>query len=509
MPSPSGSIRLRYTAAMLRPSRRFLVSLFGIAVLIGPVPVQADVAQEAAEALLARAIHPQRDGSHLSKLFALRQLGDPSQRPLYEGLLEHPEWQVQVHAVLGLAEIAPDRRVDPELVLGTALPAHDAIVASAIDLDLIGSEEMESLLASDELSPAARMMIYAERTLHGSPPDVERLVRFTDHERLQVAALAAVLLKQRGRDDALAALEARLNEETAVRRDQMRLWLLESIRQYRLDRLLDWTQGIGWDDQQRRELIDAAVWTSLHLDTAASLDLWQHRIGRIDSRARQVKYILMLLASGEDIPANLADELPGNGELLTLLVAMVRAVATGTDRTAPMLRLIEIGHVRTNEWVLTAARDLPAPEAERVLVHLVASMERPGGMRPDRISLAIEGASRLFQLSPDRIDWMIDDAQDSEDLLYVLLLSLLDTQDPRAGEIARRIARPGFTRTDSLTLLLVAKHAEELNEAQRRQLGRIVAGGGRVSEMVRVQSAWLYLKHHDRIEATLARIRTP
>ncbi|TVQ51757.1 MAG: hypothetical protein EA377_11720 [Phycisphaerales bacterium] len=498
---------------MRRVSSRFILCLFGFAALTaGTVSASADqVARDAAVRLLRQTVHTQRDGSHLAKLFALRQLGDPTLRPLFEQIVDHGEWQVQVHGVLGLAEVSPDRRLDPRLVSRTAAAAaHDAIVASAIDLELIGPEEMAQLLDLAELSPAARVMLYAERTLQGNPPEVESLERFADHDRIQVAALASVLLKQRGRGYALTALQTRLGEEPAARRDQLRLWLLESIRQYELDALFDWARAIAWDDEQRSELIDAAVWTCLHLRPEESFALWRHRIDQIESRARQVYYILMLLAAaGESLNEEWVAAFPSNGDLLNQLARLGRAKALNTDRVTPMIALIDIGHGRTNEWLMAEASRLSAEEAERLYAHIIESIGRPGGMRPDRIALAIEAAARLFTVNPDRIETMIRDEQATEDMRYVMLLGLLETTEERAGRIAAEIVQPGFSRTDSLTLLLVAKHADELTEAQLRRLGMIVAGGGRVSEMVRVQSAWLYLKHQRRIDETLPAIFLP
>ena len=497
---------------MRRGSSRFILCLLGFAALTaGMGAASADqVARDAAVRLLSQTVHTQRDGSHLAKLFALRQLGDPTLRPLFEQIVDHAEWQVQVHGVLGMAEVSPDRRLDPRLVPRTAAAAHDAIVASAIDLELIGPEEIAHLLDLDELSSVARMMLYAERTLQGNLPEAENIERFANSDRIQVAALASMLLKQRGRGYALTALQTRLAEESPARRDQLRLWLLESIRQYELDALFDWARTIAWDDEQRPELVDAAVWTCLHLRPEESFELWRHRVHQIESRARQVHYILMLFATtGESLGEPWVAAFPSNGDLLSQLARLGRAKALNTDRVTPMLALIDIGHGRTNQWLMAEAGRLSSDEAERVYAHIIESIGRPGGMRPDRIALAIDAVARLFSVNPDRIETMIRDEQATEEMRYVMLLGLLETPEDRAGRIAAEIVQPGFSRTDSLTLLLVAKHADELTEAQLRRLGMIVAGGGRVSEMVRVQSAWLYLKHQHLIDETLPAIFSP
>ncbi len=81
-----------------------------------------------------------------------------------------------------------------------------------------------------------------------------------------------------------------------------------------------------------------------------------------------------------------------------------------------------------------------------------------------------------------------------------------DQERPDAGQAAATVRRIGAGRADSMALLLIARYAEDLEEGDLRQLGLIAAGGGRVSEGLRVQAAWLYLKHSDSIEPALSRI---
>ena len=116
---------IEYTAPMHRRVEAIscgLALLLGLAAMAQPTPGDFF---EASVRHVRRAVIAQRDGSHLPRLFALRQLGDPTLKPLLYQLAHHEEWQVQVHAVLGLAEIDEPNRIDPWLVTQTDPRAHD------------------------------------------------------------------------------------------------------------------------------------------------------------------------------------------------------------------------------------------------------------------------------------------------------------------------------------------------------------------------------------------------
>ena len=83
-------------------------------------------------------------------------------------------------------------------------------------------------------------------------------------------------------------------------------------------------------------------------------------------------------------------------------------------------------------------------------------------------------------------------------------MGLLESRSPLAGEAARQAKRIGFGRADSLALILIAKHATRLTPQELSELGVVAAGGGRISEVLQTQAAWLYLKHSSSIEKALA-----
>ena len=82
-------------------------------------------------------------------------------------------------------------------------------------------------------------------------------------------------------------------------------------------------------------------------------------------------------------------------------------------------------------------------------------------------------------------------------------MGLLESPSPAAGDAARLVKRIGFGRADSLAMILIAKHTPRLTADELHELAVIASGGGRVSDMLQMQAAWLYLKHTSTIERAL------
>ena len=88
---------------------------------------------EAALRQLHQATKWQQNGQSLLSLSALRTLRDPDLRPFFQQFSQHSEWSVQVHAVLGIAELSEDQTIDPWLVQQIAPTAREHVVAQALD----------------------------------------------------------------------------------------------------------------------------------------------------------------------------------------------------------------------------------------------------------------------------------------------------------------------------------------------------------------------------------------
>lgn len=480
-----------------------LVLLLGLSATAQPTP---DDFFAASLRHLRRTVMAQRDGSHLPRLFALRQLRDPTLKPLFYQLAHHEEWQVQVHAVLGLAEIGPSHRIDPWLVTQTDQRAHEHLIANAIDMDLIGIEEIRQLLDWEELQPIPRLLLLGELMLAGEPLEQEAVSRLAAGANDRVACLASILLTRLGDDSALSVCGGRLGALPARDHNRHLLWMLEAIRQYHVTAAGPWVRQLlqqpGLDE-------DVAYWglfTALVLDPDTGLPLWRARLGRNPSYRDQVRYGMLLLAAGKEIPSSAYDRLKSEEELIRCIVATGTALSSGTDPASEFIALLDLGHLKTAAWAMDSLRELPAEQAAPVYEHLIDVIKSDRIGRAERNARAVEATARLFEIDPDRVISRLARTEDDSPGQEVLLLGLFNSRSPAAGAAAGRVRRIGAGRADSLALLLIARHADSLPEDDLRQLGMIAAGGGRVSEGLQVQAAWLYLKLTNTIDQALGRV---
>jgi hypothetical protein len=460
--------------------------------------------------MLRRAVTPQADGSHLALLLALRQLRDPDLKPLFHQLAQLGEWQVQVHATLGLAEIDPQRQVDPFIVKRIAQPAQEAVVATALDSDLLPPETISKVLELDELHPMARLFLHAEQRATNQPPDAADLQRLAVSDDLHIAGFASALLAQTGDAAAFTAFQGKLAAQPARERAAVTMWLMDAARRYELTAMAPWINTVISGNDIERELAYRGTFALLMLDPAKGLSAWRKHLGEQPSFSRRVRCGTLLLACGKKAPAEAFDALgPASGEEEQLLVRIVevgRAIVSNSDTSAALIALLDLGHLKTSLWAMEYLKELPPEQSRRVYEHLIDRLRETRPEWSEGIAQAVQATTRLFEIEPQAVLDRLRSAEDDSPVQQALLLGLFETTSPSAGEAAAAVPRIGSGRADSLALLLVAKHAKALDDEQKRQLGLIASGGGRVSEILQVQAAWLYLKHSGQTDQALAAV---
>ena len=158
---------------------------------------------------------------------------------------------------------------------------------------------------------------------------------------------------------------------------------------------------------------------------------------------------------------------------------------------------------------MSTLRDQQGPTAQRVYQHILesaASAEAGQSGRPEQVGLAVTAAARLFAIDPQWVTAQLLHPETDDVLQQAILLGMFESDSPSAGEAAKNVTTVGVGRQASLRTLLIAKHAQSLNEDELRHLGRIAGGGGRVSDVLRAQAAWLYLKHAGEIDTAMEQL---
>lgn len=468
--------------------------------------VRADDAYDAAVRNLERTVAPQRDGSHLVRLAALRQLRDANLRPLFEHLVHADDWQMQVHAVLGLAELSPNSALDPGPIPDLGPVAQEAVIANAIDLDLLDADAMRSLLVTGRLEPVPHMLLMGELLLLGETAEEGQLREWAANDDLRLAAMASCLLAKLGDVEPLAAYADRLAELAAAQRTQNLLLALEMVRQYKVEPAADWVASLLNEDEHS-EVVYRGVLTLIELDRGRGLQAWREQIRNSSSHSLKVRYALLLLACDASIPAETFATLDDDDDrLIDTLVQLGRAKDGQGDLAAAYINLFSLGHRRSVDWAMTSLKSIGPETSQPVygfLIDRLAEDERPDQAH---IDLAVRATADLGKLQLDSVLERLRSAEDDGLTQQAILLGLFDVDDPRVGQAAAELRRIGTGRADSLALLLMAKHLPSLTPADLEGLGLIAAGGGRVSEALETQAGWLYLKHTGRTDVVLSTI---
>jgi hypothetical protein len=465
----------------------------------------SDRAVESSIRQLRRVVVPRRDGSHLVLLSSLRQLRDPSLRSFFYQLSQYGSPLVRIHAILGLAEIDETGQIDPWLVSQLDSPeTRYAAISYALERDLLDADHMGKLLEWDDLESKARALLLAELVAQGQPANQEALTHLAEHANVDVAGLAAAALTQLGDIAPMSAYRARLDTLPPAERARHLQMMFRAIAEYRFTTASDWVAEIVEASETTPEIATEGVATLLALNPQRGAVVWTRALGDSPSYGKRVRFALLLLAAGAGVPAATYDELPAGDTLIDAMARAGKAISSGQDATEALIALLNLGHLKTTRWAMDAAEKLPDEQAARVYLHLIDRVDGDRRGQDERAELAMLATARMFEIDPETVTRRLEQVPDDSLTQQAMLMGLLESQSPAAGEAARRVKRIGYSHADSVALILIAKHAQPPSAQELDQLGVIASGGGRVSDGLRAQAAWLYLKHTSKIEQALA-----
>jgi hypothetical protein len=467
---------------------------------------------ESAISQLRQAAQPQRDGSHLATLAALRQLRDASLQPFFEHILTIDSWPMQVHAALALAELAANRSVNAAYISRVGPEGQEAIIATGLDLGLVQADQLADMLASQNLAPMARLFALAELVSLKRDVDQKLLSKLTSSEDPHIAGLSAALLGQLGESKPFADFQDRFASFATPEQIEQAVWLFEAFRRYGLTASTPWLRALLARPDVSPDLRARAIHALLALEPAAGLQAWRKELGEKAGYQTRIRFGLLLLANAKTVPAETYDELRGEESepLIEQIIIAGKATASGVDEVQQLCDLLELGHARTSEWAMTHVKDLPPDQAAKVYEFILDRALDPETQQADSPALAIEAATRTFEINPESLLTRLQNVEDDSPAQQTMMLGLLDASKATAEGYSKAVAtasairRIGSGKADSIVLLFIAKHASSLSEPDTQQLGRLAAGGGRLPDALQMQAAWLYLKHTGRIEKALA-----
>lgn len=349
-----------------------------------------------------------------------------------------------------------------------------------------------------------RILLLSERILAGDAVDAALLNRLSGSSDDRVAGLATSLLVQKGDTSALSVLRDRLAAPGRRDRAATIIWLFEAIRQYRLSAMLPWVREVLDGGAIDDDALGRGVLAILQLDPSDGVNRWEQMLGDAPSSADQVRGGMLLLAASPGVPSAAFERLTGGDELVRRIAAAGKAINDGGDRVEPLIALLELGHARTASWAMSTVDTWEPAQAAPLYARLLDEAALADDAAPEKLSLAVTAAARLFEIEPEAVLTRLAAAPDDSPAQQVILLGLSQSTSPKAGEAARRVRRIGAGTADSLALLLIARHAESIDEPDLRHLGIIASGGGVVAEGAQAKAAWLYLKLSGKLDGALA-----
>lgn len=472
-------------------------------------PSMADDYTETATRHLMEAVQTQGDGSHLARLSSLRLLRDPAMKDLFYRLLQHDDWHVQVHALLGLAEIGDEQQLDPWLVTQIDPQAREQVIAHSIDMELLSTAGMQEILQWDHLESTNQLLLMAELQNAGETDLVapERLRALADDSDLAIAAIASLLLAES--DPApLSAVDARLATASPSERLSVLRRMIEVIRIYELESAAPWLDDV-LEDEQSDDLLYWGTYTLMTVAPDRARPHWNRMIGSSPSYRNRIMGSLQFLEAGLAPDAGARSKLrAGDDPLIASILDTAEMQAAGQPIAAQVKELIQTGHPRVIDWALRTSRDLPVDQAVSIYGHFIdlPDATRRRSQEITQRSHAISAMATLLEIAPDEAIGRLQTAEDDSMQQQTLLMGSMQSQHPELADTVAQIRRIGSSRPDSLALLILARTGEHLSPNDLQQLGRISAGGGQLNNTLQIQAAWLYLKHTDGLQTAMVRL---
>ncbi len=498
-------------------------------------PARADKTADQAVWLLEQATLVHRNGRHNVLLRALRQMRDPRLEPLFSELVQRHHPSLRIHGILGMSEIADPPRLDLALVAELDDPATQAqLVSAAIDSDLLSNEAAGQLLRWPGLPGAVRVIVVSKLVSDGERVDPGVLDEAAEDTNPALRSVAAVLRAQLGEAEALGVLD-RLDEEPDPSRQRVQALVLQTLLRHELDAAAAWTMelarakleahGVGREDWRMGPIAYQALRAALIFEYDQAINLWMACFDQTplaespESEKLRLAMLALDLADRLDeriFTPMLGDEMP----IIRKVGQIGTAIASGEPAGELIEQLIAENNKLASAWALQYAVQLCQTDAARarpilLAIARAASSDEPR-FRSQRLQNAVLAVEKLHENDRDAVPHIRRlIASASTFPQEAMLMGLIRSDGERPAEVVAGIETFDSRVAEAMALLLKAKHAERLTEAELDQLSLIVRGGfsggvhpqeGGLQEPLRIQAAWTYLRLTQQDRVALATV---
>jgi len=468
---------------------------------------------------LRQAARYHRDGSHHALLVALRELHDPTLKPLFQSLVQAEYWSMQVDGVFGLAELDPRGVLDPFLLSQVKSPTdRSTAIAAAVQLEMVDKEQAAAILTWSDLTPRDRTLLYAEISRRGGEFDSASVRALLDTSDTEVLGIAGLLLAAHGDKTALALVSNHLSQLAPRERATALIGLSAAATTFSVTSAVPLLDAALKDTALAPEARVACIAALLALDQERGLAAWRAALEASTSQSLRVRLALVLLASEKPLPQNVGDPLRAvatqssvpNDPLLGKLADALDGVAAG-DASSALAALVATQHRPSMATALAVTRradDRTRRATYEAFLQIFSRNDRLS-LAPGTIDLCVDAASRLAALDPAAIGKRLEAAVEDQALHDLFLLALFGAGTKEASAIAYAARDRSSPRSAAMSLLLHARYAATLTTSELDQLGVIAAGGSPLDQSMQVQAAWLYARHSGKADQAIALALAP
>jgi len=454
---------------------------------------QIDYAQASLDALV-RSIAPRANGAHHDALLALRSMKDPRLVPLFNTLAQRPDPTAAIDGLLGEAELASPAGVTPlSLRLITDTPTRLAAMRAAVGLKLLSPTAAREIMDWDDIEPLDRAVLASVLLQSGESIDTASISPLLADARPAVAGLAAALLLQAGDAqgwDQFASRVAGLqgSDRTAAIQEVARAAEAYSLKAA-APKLVLLASGDGIPANLRL-LVMGIV---LKLDPAHAEPLW--RAATADrSQVALLRAGLQLLVSIDAPPAGWAAAVR-NGD--PTMEALANAIDAAASADSPALgerlaAMVGTGQRLMAEASLQRARSMPDAATRPALEAIVDAGLKADASIPFR-SMALDAGQRLAAIDPAGMAARLVSAADDRDASELLVNAIYQSKDARAAELACAAREKLGRSAASMACMARARTSDPVDPAILAQVGVAASGGSELSINFRTQAAWIFL----------------
>jgi hypothetical protein len=463
--------------------------------------------EAAAHRELDRAISPQPNNEHLMRLSALRALQDRRLEPLLNSLSTDDDASIQIHALLGLAELSADGRLDPARIVAADPIARDATITLGLAASRLAAADIRHILDHADLAANTRLRLLTALIEQGETVDLDTVTAIETADDAVVQARQNALMSALGSETALRSLSERAVHQSHDPLVQDACF--EAIDQLRQ---VPSVEGLAF----ARTCIKAdlpvgvrryAMLLLLEQKAEGAAQLFSEAYERATRRRHQLDLALLLLMTRTPAPPP-AMAAFGDDELLGPIGRASMHLDANPAKALPHLEaLIATGHRRTTSWILDSAADWPdemaVPLLEQILQQAVSA-----GLQSTASASGVGAASALLERAPDRFRDLLSHAEDDGPEQQLLLVALLQQPAPELLDVVTSIRRIGVGSADVLTLLVLARDSHSIKATDVANL-KLIAASTSSSHAIRTQAAWLAVRHTGVVDDMVAALLKP